>query len=136
MNLEILKNLNILYVEDDKAIQELFSQILKDVFAQVTIASDGQEGLELFRKNDYKYDYVISDVRMPELDGLEMITEIRKIDAEIPCILTTGHGEFDYFIKANELGVYRYIQKPLDVNELFEAIFDCQKGLEVKKIDL
>jgi len=135
-NIKQLKELNILYVEDDIAIQELFSKILKEVFAQVTIASDGQEGLELFIKNEYNYDYVISDIQMPKLDGLGMISEIKKIDSEVPCILTTAHGEFDYFMKANEIGVYRYIQKPLDINELFEAIHDFQSGLEVKKIDL
>ncbi|MGB5867724.1 MAG: response regulator [Arcobacteraceae bacterium] len=135
-NIENLKNLNLLYVEDDEVIQKLFSDILKKVFAHVSIASNGQEGLDLFKKNEYNYDVVVSDIKMPELNGLDMIEEIKKINPEMPCILTTAHGEFDYFMKANEIGVYRYIQKPLDVNELFEAIVDFQSGLEVKKIDL
>ncbi|BFU78002.1 hypothetical protein ALC152_12170 [Arcobacter sp. 15-2] len=136
MNLKNLKDLNILYVEDDKVVQDLFSTILSKVFAHVSIASDGKEGLDFFINNKYKYDFVVSDVKMPELDGLEMIEKIKEVDPSIPCILITAHGEFDYFMKANEIGVYRYIQKPLDINELFEAINDFQSGLEVKKIDL
>ncbi len=135
-NIENLKSLNLLYVEDDEVVQKLFSEILVKVFAHVSIASNGQEGLELFKKNEYNYDVVVSDIKMPELNGLDMIEEIKKINPSIPCILTTAHGEFDYFMKANEIGVYRYIQKPLDINELFEAIADFQSGLEVKKIDL
>lgn len=135
-NIENLKKLNILYVEDDDVVMELFSKVLKKVFTNVVVASNGQEGLDKFKEQEFKYDFIISDIQMPEMDGLDMIAEIRKIDIDIPCILTTAHGEFDYFMRANEIGVYRYIQKPLDINELFEAIKDFQSGLEVKKIDL
>ena len=134
--IEPLKKLNILYVEDDAEVQKQFNNVLTKVFSKVLVASNGQEGLELFKTNEDSLDFVISDVQMPEMDGLEMIEEIKKINSDIPCILITSHGEFDYFMKANELGVYRYIQKPLDVSELFEAINDYNSGKEVKKIDL
>jgi len=131
-----LKKLNILYVEDDESIMNLFSEVLKSIFGKVVVASNGQEGLDKFKVQKYKYDFVISDIQMPEMDGLEMIEKIKKIDSAVPCILTTSHGEFDYFMRANEIGVYRYIQKPLDVKDLLLAIKDFQNGLEVKKIDL
>ena len=70
------------------------------------------------------------------MDGLEMFQEIKKLGKDVPCIVTTAHGEYDYFMQANEIGVYRYIQKPLDINELFEAVNDYLDGREVKKIDL
>lgn len=73
MNIDNLKKLNILYVEDDKEIQKLFKTMLTKVFAHVSIASNGQEGLDLFIKHEYKYDFIVSDVKMPQLDGLEMI---------------------------------------------------------------
>ena len=134
--IKILQTLNILYVEDDTEVQKQFTNVLKKVFFSVLVASNGQEGLNLFKANSNTLDFVVSDVQMPEMDGLEMISEIRKVNPDIPCILITSHGEFDYFMRANELGVYRYIQKPLDVNELFEAINDFHSGREVKKIDL
>jgi len=131
-----IKDLHILYVEDDKDIQKLFGNVLHKLFSDVTIASDGEEGLDLFKQDINKFDFIVSDIQMPQMDGLDMIEEIKKIRADIPCILTTAHGEFDYFMKANELGIFRYIQKPLDIDELLEAINDFQCGLEVKKIDL
>jgi len=131
-----IKDIHILYVEDDIEIQDSFSAVLKKLFNSVTIASNGQEGLDLFKKKENIFDFIISDIEMPEMNGLEMIEEIKKTGSEIPCILTTAHGEFDYFMKANEIGVFRYMQKPLDINELLEAIQDNQNGLEVKKIDL
>jgi len=131
-----IKDIHILYVEDDIEIQDSFSAVLKKLFNSVTIASNGQEGLDLFKKKENTFDFIISDIEMPEMNGLEMIEEIKKTGSEIPCILTTAHGEFDYFMKANEIGVFRYMQKPLDINELLEAIQDNQNGLEVKKIDL
>jgi YesN/AraC family two-component response regulator len=135
-NYESLKKLSVLYVEDDYQVQKQFTNVLKKVFSNVLIAANGQEGLELYKENNHKIDFIIADVQMPEMDGLEMIEEIRKTNSDIACILVTSHGEFDYFIRANDLGVYRYIQKPLDINELFEAIKDFQSGFEVKKIDL
>jgi len=131
-----IKDLHILYVEDDKDIQKLFGNVLHKLFSDVTIASDGEEGLDLFKQDINKFDFIVSDIQMPQMDGLDMIEEIKKIRADIPCILTTAHGEFDYFMRANELGIFRYIQKPLDIDELLEAINDFQCGLEVKKIDL
>ena len=131
-----IKNIRILYVEDDLEIQKVFSSLLKSLFDNVTIASNGREGLDFFQNKDYKFDFVISDIEMPEMNGLSMLEEIKKIDPIIPCILATAHGEFDYFMKANELGVFRYMQKPLDIKELLEAVNDFQNGLEVKKIDL
>jgi len=135
-DIQTLQKLNVLYVEDDDVIQETFGKILQKVFAQVIMASNGDEGLTLYQENSNIIDFIISDIQMPKMDGLEMIHEIKKQNEKIPCILTTAHGEYDYFMRANEIGVYRYIQKPLNINELFEAIKDFQNGLEVKKIDL
>jgi len=131
-----IKSIKILYVEDDLEIQKVFGNLLQTLFKSVIIASNGKEGLEIFKSEEYQFDFVISDIEMPEMNGLTMLEEIKNIDENIPCILTTAHGEFDYFMKANDLGVFRYMQKPLDINELLEAVNDFQDGLKVKKIDL
>ena len=135
-NIDEIKNLSILYVEDDIEIQNTFGDLLKKIFSKIQICSNGVEGLSAFQNAQSSFDFIISDIEMPEMNGLEMIERIKEIDSTIPCILTTAHGEFDYFMKANEIGVFRYIQKPIDIDELLEAIGDSQNGLEVKKIDL
>ena len=133
MDLEFLKQQKVLYVEDDEAIMQTFSKILKKVFKEVVTANDGKEGVEAFKQHR-DINYIISDIKMPNMDGLEMISEIKKIDNKVPCILTTAHGEYDYFVRADEVGVYRYIQKPININELFEAIDDYRKGKKVERV--
>jgi len=124
MDLEKLKKKNVLYVEDDEAIMNSFTKILKKVFGDVFTAVNGREGLELFQKNKENIDFVITDIKMPKMDGLEMAGEIKKIAPHIPCILTTAHAEYDYFLKADEIGIYRYITKPLNINELLQSVDD------------
>ncbi len=121
MNIEHLKNKKVLYVEDDEAIMNSFSKILVKVFGEVKTAINGKEGLEVFKEN-LDVSFVITDIKMPKMDGLDMAKEIKKIDPDMPCILTTAHGEYEYFLRADEIGIYRYIQKPINVNELLQAI--------------
>ncbi len=135
MNLELFKTKNILYVEDDKLVIKSFLPILNKIFNSVLISYNGLEGLKLFKENN-NIDFVISDIKMPQMDGLEMCKHIKDINPDMPCIITTAHGELDYFMEADRIGIYRYIQKPLNINELFEAINDFESGREVKKTDL
>lgn len=133
MDIEKLKTKTILYVEDDEAIMRSFSKILNKVFKDVITAIDGQEGLEAFKSNQERIDFVITDIKMPKMDGLEMAGHIKEINDDIPCILTTAHGEFDYFVQADLIGIYRYIQKPLNINELFQAIHDFDPSVKIEK---
>ena len=123
MDIEKLKTIKVLYVEDDEAIMKTFSKILSKVFNSVITAVNGEEGLEKFQQNQENIDLVITDIKMPKLDGIDMAGEIRKIDPDMPCILTTAHGEYEYFLRADSVGIYRYIQKPLNVNELLKAVY-------------
>ena len=121
MNIDHLKSKKVLYVEDDEAIMKSFSRILNKVFKEVKTAMDGAEGLEVF-KNNQDVSFVITDIKMPKMDGLDMAKEIKAINPNVPIILTTAHGEYDYFLRADEIGVYRYIQKPININELLESL--------------
>jgi len=121
LNLKILKDKKVLYVEDDKSIMKSFTPILNKIFDTVLTATNGEEGLELFKKNQ-DVDFVITDIKMPRMDGLDMSGEIKKLSPDTPCILTTAHGEYDYFLRADEIGIYRYIQKPLDIQNLLEIL--------------
>jgi len=140
MNIEVLKetlkNQTVLYVEDDESIRKTFSKILQKVFGEVLTAENGKDGLELFKTSIDKVDYVITDIKMPIMDGLDMVKYIKDMNPDVPCILTTAHGEYDYFIRADEVGVYRYIQKPVNITELFEALSDYNSGKVVEKTNL
>ena len=102
-DIDKLKNINILYVEDDKVIQATFGKILKKVFSSVIVASNGQHGLDTFKQNKQSIDFIITDINMPVMNGLEMFQEIKKLSQDVPCIVTTAHGEYDYFMHANEI---------------------------------
>ncbi len=121
MNFDNLKDKKVLYVEDDTAIMNSFSKILNKVFGEVLTAMNGRDGLELFKSNE-NIDFVITDIKMPKMDGLEMAGEIKKLSPDTPCILTTAHAEYDYFLKADAIGIYRYITKPLNITELLTII--------------
>jgi len=121
MNFDNLRDKVVLYVEDDVAIMNSFSKILKKVFSEVLTAENGMDGLEVFKANNH-IDFVITDIKMPKMDGLEMAGEIKKLNPDIPCILTTAHAEYDYFLQADEIGIYRYITKPLNITDLLTAI--------------
>ena len=125
MNIEHLRKQKVLYVEDDTSVMNAFSKILNKVFGEVLTAVNGKEGLELFKEN-LNISFVITDIKMPKMDGLEMVKEIKTINPKVPCILTTAHGEYDYFLRADEIGIYRYIQKPINITELLKSISEYE----------
>lgn len=127
MNFDNLKTKNVLYVEDDTAVVDSFTKILNKVFGEVLIAKNGQEGLDLFIQNKHSIDFVIADIKMPKMDGLTMCDEIKKIEPLIPCIITTAHAEYEYLVKADEIGIYKYITKPLNITDLLSAISESAK---------
>ena len=115
-----LKNINLLYVEDDKEIAEEILDILELEIDNIHYAANGQDGLELFKKNDI--DLVISDIMMPVMNGLEMSRKIREIDSSAIIIITSAFSEVSYFQKAIEIGVDNYILKPVNVKKLLDVI--------------
>jgi len=123
MNIDQFKDKKVLYVEDDISIMKSFSTILNKIFGEVVTAQNGQEGIEVFKQNK-DVSFIISDIKMPKMDGLDMLKEIKDIGTNSPFILTTAHGEYDYFLRADEIGVYRYIQKPININELVQALIE------------
>jgi len=115
-----LSKLNVLYVEDEPEVREAFSMILRRVMKNVFVASNGLEGLETF-KNE-KIDFIISDIRMPKMTGLEMVEEIQKLDAQIPVLFTTAFSDSKYLLEAIDIGVNGYLIKPIDRNKLITKI--------------
>ncbi len=118
-----LKSLHILYVEDDNALREHMVELLRLIFDHVCPAKNGKEGLELFRAHSPHI--VITDIKMPVLDGLEMSAIIKQEKKSTPIIITSAFNDTDYMIKAIELGVDRFVPKPIEQDSLLNAISTC-----------
>lgn len=121
-------DLKVLYVEDEDFVREPFSEMLKRRVKDVVIACNGAEGIELFKKE--KPDLVISDIKMPIMDGLMMTREIKALNPYVPVIITTAFEFKDYLMKAIEVGVNKYLVKPIDRNALLTALDDSMKLVE------
>lgn len=132
VDLEFLRRLSLLYVEDEPEVRESLARYLRRRFAKVDAAGDGARGLELYLAEPY--DVVVTDVRMPGMDGLEMARRIKSVDREVPVIIVTAYNEVDYFTRAIEIGVDRYVKKPLVQEELLGAIYHSARArLEVRE---
>lgn len=133
MTLDTLKDLTILYVEDDDAIRQNTLITLELVNAKVIAACNGEDGLEKFKENLSSIDIIITDLSMPLMDGLEMIDEIRKLKDDIPVVITTAHQELSYLKKAIELGVTSYILKPVDIRNIIKSVVKALEPVNLKK---
>ncbi len=111
---------SLLYVEDDATLRNIYKKILEYSVEKVYIASDGLEGLENYKT--YRPDIVLTDVRMPVMDGLDLIAKIRKLDKNTRIIILSAFGEPHYFLSAIELGVKAYLLKPIDSQLLVKTI--------------
>lgn len=112
--------INLLYVEDEAAIREQFERLLKRVVKDVKSAANGEEGLELFKS--YKPDVVMTDIKMPKVNGLEMSRGIREINKTVPIIITTAHSEFEFLVEAIGIGVSDFLPKPVDTENLISTL--------------
>ncbi len=123
--------IKVLYVEDNEVVREGTAELLKEFFYTVETASNGLEGLEKFKKD--KFDIVITDINMPKMNGIEMIKEIKKLDKRIPIIVITAFSDFKYIAECIKIGVYGYILKPIDINQLLEVISTVLEKIKLRK---
>lgn len=115
-----LKSLSVLYVEDDEMTRQLVAQLLARWVGQLHLATDGQEGLYLFTR--HRPDMVVTDIQMPVMDGLKMARSIKELDRDTPVIVTTAFNDQAYFLEAIEVGIDRYLAKPISADSLLEAL--------------
>jgi two-component system nitrogen regulation response regulator NtrX len=112
----------ILIIEDEAAIRRVLSKILSeenDTY-QVEDAEDGVEGYEKIKNNDY--DLVLCDIKMPKMDGVELLEAVKKIKPEIPIVMISGHGDMETAINTMRMGAFDYISKPPDLNRLLNTV--------------
>jgi len=118
--IEYAKNLTLLYVEDNQDAREMTSIILEDFFGEVILGVDGVDGFQKFQQ--HSIDLVITDINMPNMNGIEMCEKIREIDNDIPLIVLSAHNEDTYFMQSIQIGINGYILKPIDIEHLTNLI--------------
>lgn len=116
----LTKKLVVLYVEDEEDIRHQMLGMLQILFNEVDVACDGFDGLEMFHKR--AYDLIITDIQMPNMNGLDMIEHIRMNNTEIPIIITTAFSDQDYFIRSIDLKIDKYLLKPIEESRA-KAVF-------------
>ena len=117
---EKLKTLTLLYVEDELLIRQNAVEYLSRMCKEVYQAEDGLVGLEQYEK--HKPDIIITDIKMPKMDGLAFAKEVRKSDKETLIIIATAYTETEYLLQAVELQLIKYISKPIAFDKLNEAL--------------
>lgn len=130
-NDELLSGIKILYVEDEEAIRASLSRILSRRIQSLETAENGKVGLQKFI--EFEPDIVITDIRMPVMDGLSMIEEIRKISVDVPVVITTGHNDEFFLLRSIDLGVDKYVKKPVNASVLLNALASIVENLKRKR---
>lgn len=132
MNKEILKNINVLYVEDEQDVREFTSKTISTIVNSVVVAKNGREGLEKFNDNP-DINLILTDINMPKMGGLEMCAEIRKTDDEIPIVITSAHSDPDFLKQAIDVKVSAYAMKPIDLYHLIESMIKAVEPIFLRK---
>ncbi len=136
------KHLTLLYVEDEQGVREATGATFEVLFKNVIYAVDGEDGLHKLQDN--KIDLIITDINMPNLNGLDMCREIRRINKDIPIIIISAHSEYSFFLDSIELGINGYLFKPLSTKQLTlvlkrivqrtKYLYEAKKNLHFLKI--
>ncbi len=123
------QNLRVLYVEDDTDLGRSVTTYLQKFFKDVVTAADGREGLDRYNADTAGFDIVITDIKMPKLNGIEMIKRIKKDNFEQKIIITSAHTETDMFLDSIKLGVSGYIIKPIDYMQMNGELLKVAKQI-------
>ncbi|MCH3882412.1 MULTISPECIES: sigma-54-dependent transcriptional regulator [Tenacibaculum] len=112
----------ILIIEDEAAIRRVLKKIISEEndSYQVEEAEDGLVGIEMIKDKDY--DLVLCDIKMPKMDGVEVLEKAKKIKPEVPMVMISGHGDLDTAVNTMRLGAFDYISKPPDLNRLLNTV--------------
>jgi len=132
MNKEILKDINVLYVEDEDEVREFTSKTISSIVNQVVVAKDGKEGLEKYYENS-QLNLILTDINMPRMGGLEMCNIIREKDKEIPIVITSAHSDPNFLKEAIDVKVSSYAMKPIDLYHLIDSMIKAVEPIFLRK---
>jgi len=119
----------ILVIDDEKSIRNSLKEILEYEKHKVTIAENGMQGMEILAKDDFEI--LLLDIKMPEMDGMEVLEKVNEMYPELQVIMISGHGNVDTAVKAVKTGAYDFIEKPLDLNRLLVTIHNATDRTEL-----
>jgi len=126
----------ILIIEDEASIRRVLKKIISEENEtyQVEEAEDGLTGIDMIAKSDF--DLVLCDIKMPKMDGVEVLEKVKKLKPEIPIVMISGHGDLDTAVNTMRLGAFDYISKPPDLNRLLNTVRNAldKKELVVQNI--
>lgn len=111
---------NILVIDDERSIRNTLKDILEYEEHTVKLAENGPAALDLFKAN--KYDLVLCDIKMPEMDGLEVLEQLSLLNNDVPVVMISGHGNIETAVDSIKKGAYDFISKPLDLNRLLVTV--------------
>jgi len=124
----------ILVIDDEKSIRNSLKDILEYEDHHVSIAENGIEGINMVKTNSF--DVVFCDIKMPEIDGIEVLKKIKDISYQTPVIMISGHGNIDTAVESIKLGAFDFIEKPLDLNRVLITIKNAtDKNLLIAKTE-
>lgn len=115
-------NLRILYAEDDAILRENTTALLKDLFYEIDGVNDGEEAFKCYQAHPNHYDIVITDLNMPNMNGMELVRNIQLINPKQPIIVVSAHNETEFFLESIRKNVNGYILKPIDFDQLIETL--------------
>jgi len=117
---EITSQLNLLYVEDDENLRQETAKLFGHLFKSVSLAKNGKEGLRMFAQGSY--DLIVTDINMPVMNGVDFCRNIRENDSKTTIIITSAHDESSYLLELIDIGIDKFILKPLDMQKLTSTL--------------
>ncbi|WP_428023051.1 response regulator [Arcobacter sp.] len=132
-NKNYLADATILYMETDTSVRDEASEIFAGFFKKVLISQDIDDTLNVFTKNKLEIDLVLTDIDMPQLGGIKILSEIRNIDLNVPILITTSFNDTNLLLKAVKFNPVDYIIKPMQLNNILKTISEIMKKKEENK---
>ncbi|MEK6672140.1 MAG: response regulator [Nitrospirota bacterium] len=120
----------ILVVDDEEIIRVSCRKCLKPEGYEVDAASNGIEGMELITRSGNSYDLILTDLKMPDMDGMEFLARVKEAQPGAKVIMITGYNTVEYAVKAIKLGAYNYIEKPFTPDFLITAVKEALEAPE------
>ncbi len=127
-----LSSFRLLYAEDEEGIRNNVQEILQYLFKDLYLAKNGEEAYKIYQEK--KPDLIITDIKMPKLNGLDLIKRIRKNDSKVRIIIMSAHTDLEYMLNAVELHLVKYIVKPITEAKLFDAFSAFIESFESAKL--
>lgn len=126
--IDVTRVLNVLYIEDNQDVREQTLKMLNIFFDNIVVADNGENGLNYFISNNKyestSFDLIITDIEMPILDGISMITKIRELNSIVPIMIFSAHENTEYFLKTINAGIDGYILKPYNIEQISNALMN------------